>query len=300
MTLAELASIEAWQSTPAERREELARDLASRYGLTFERVAPFRREDLPLASYRGLDGLVRFVLVPGGSFDMGLSDAELAHLAALAEPHRGEPSFEQAWGNLLVTPSRMRPVVRVTVEPCLFSQNTIGDFGLDEWRQQMGEFFVGEGGDVSTLPEDLEVALAAHGLRLPSEAEWEWCARGGRTGEITFKGNVVPDERHYRKISRELDRSEYQDEDRHAAIANDFGLLGFGVHAELCRDRYAVPPTLTPAGPGGFEDRVVRGGAGATYLWQNPGEWQALLTAFRQRAGGLLNCIGVRGVRSVG
>jgi hypothetical protein len=71
------------------------------------------------------------------------------------------------------------------------------------------------------------------------------------------------------------------------------------VHAELCRNRYAVPPDLAPA-VGTYEDRVIRGGAGATYKWQNPGEWQMLLTAFRQRAGtGLLDAVGIRPVRSV-
>lgn len=300
MPIAELATLDAWKATDRPRQEALAKDLAAQHGLTFERLAPFRREDLPLASYVGMDGMFRFVLAPGGTFTMGLSDAELASLSTLAAPHRSEPTFEQAWGNLFHEPSAFRPVLEVTVEPCFFAQNTMGDFGLDEWRTQMGEIFVGEGGNTSTLPEDLEVAFAAHGFRLPTEAEWEWCARGGRTGELTFKGNVVPDETHYRKISRELSRSEDPDEDRHARIANDFGLLGFGVHAELCRNRYAMRPELAPAGPGGFEDRVIRGGAGATYKWQNPGEWQALLTAFRQPAKGLLNSIGVRPVRSIG
>ena len=298
MPLSELATLEAWQSTPPTRREEIARDLAATHELTFERLAPFRRDDLPLASYEGLDGLFRFVLVPGGTFDMGLSDAELAYLEGLAEPHRGEATFDQSWGNLFVEPSPFRPVVRVTVEPCLVAQSAMSDFAIDDWRREWGEIFVGEGGDASTLPEDLEVAFAAHGFRFPDEAEWEWFARGGRTGEITFKGNVVPDRRYRRKTSLEHDQSAERDEARHAHAANDFGLLGFGVVAELCRNRYAVPPDLTPGGPGEFADRVVRGGAGT--MGQNPGEWQALLTAFRHRAGGLLYSIGVRPVRSVG
>jgi formylglycine-generating enzyme required for sulfatase activity len=299
MTISELSTIESWQSTPSARREEIARAIATEHGLEFECVEPFRREDLPLASYRGLDGMFRFVLVPGGAFDMGLSDAERTHLRSLAEPHRGTPTYEAAWADLFREASPWRPVTRVRVEPCLFAQNTMGDFALHDWRREMGEVFVGEGGDTSTLPEDLEVAFAAQGYRLPSEAEWEWCARGGRSGEITYKGNVVPDTKHYLKVSRELGRSEDPDPERHARIGNDFGLVGFGVQAELCQNRFAVPPDLAPA-VGAFEDRVIRGGAGATYPWQNPGEWRMLLTAFRQRAGdGLLHSIGVRPVRSV-
>lgn len=299
MSYDELATIDAWIAAGDLRREAIAAEIGQAHGLELERVEPFRRDDLPLASYRGMDRLFRFVLVPGGTFEMGLSDAELAHLRTLAEPHAGEPTYEAAWAGLFRDRSAMRPTTRVTVAPCLFAQNTMGDFGLDEWRAQMGEAFVGEGGDTSTLPEDIEVAFAAHGFRLPTEEEWEWCARGGRAGEITFKGNVVPDEVHYRKIARELSRSEEADPDRHARIANDFGLVGFGVHAELCGSRYAVPPEGGPTRSKAWEERVIRGGAGATYKWQSPGEWQALLTAHRQPARGLLDSIGVRPVRSV-
>lgn len=299
MNYPELASIQAWIDTPDHRRLEIATTIAKDHALEFERLEPFRREDLPLASYFGLDGLFRFVLVPGGTFFLGLSDEEVRVLEDFAAPHRGEVTFDQAWGNLFEQTSAFRPVRAVTVGACLFAQNTMGDFALDDWRTQMGEALVGEGGDTSKLPEDIEVAFAERGFRLPTEAEWEWCARGGRAGEITFKGNVLPDDKHYRTISRELDRSQDQDKDRHARIANDFGLVGFGVHAELCSDVFSLQPNASSPTTKSWTDRVVRGGASATYKWQNPGEWQQLLTAFRQRAGGLLNAVGIRPVRSV-
>lgn len=298
-TYAELLTLESWIATPDVRRSEIAQAVAKDHGLELETLAPFQRADLPLASYKGLDGLFRFVLVPGGSFSAGLSDAEVSHLEALAKPHRDDANFQLAWGNLFDNPSPMRPVRPVTVGPVLFAQNTMGDFALDDWRTEMGEALVGEGVDVSTLHEDIEVAFAARGFRLPTENEWEWCARGGRQGEVTFKGNVVPDEGYYRTISRELDRSEERDPDRHCRRANDFGLLGFGVHAELCSDAYRERPDSQFLTTKTWADRVIRGGAGATYKWQNPGEWQALLTAHRMRARGLLYAIGIRPVRTV-
>lgn len=296
----ELATIDAWISATDAKRADIAAQVATEHALEFEAIAPFRREDLPLASFRGLDGLFRFVLVPGGSFAMGVSDSERRVLEELAAPHHDEPSYEFAWGNLFGPASPLWPAQQVSVGPLLFAQNTMGDFGLDEWRTQMGEAFVGEGGDTSTLSEDIEVVLAEHGFRLPTETEWEWCARGGREGEITFKGNELPDEAYYRRIARDLDRSQDPDRDRHARIANDFGLVGFGVHAELCSDTYRARREDAMEHSKVWTDRVVRGGAGATYKWQNPGEWQALLTSHRQRCSGLVNSIGIRPVCSVG
>jgi hypothetical protein len=91
-------------------------------------------------------------------------------------------------------------------------------------------------------------------------------------------------------------RSEGPDDgDRHASIANDFGLLGFGGEAELCLDVFPDDEGMA----GLIENRVVKGGAGATFPWQNDTEWQGLLTGHRTRCGGLRYAIGVRLVRDV-
>ncbi len=296
----ELQTLDAWLAASDGRRTDIANEIARDHGLELEQIAPFRRSDLPLASYRGLDRLFRFVLVPGGSFEVGLGDEELATLEAAAEAHTGEPDYEEEWLSLLAAQSPMRPTRRHTVRPILIAQNTVGGFMASSWRQEIGDLFMGEGADVSSLPADLEEGLRQFGYRLPWEAEWEWCARGGRQGELTFKGNAVPDAAYLMEISKELRKSENPDApDRHAGLANDFGLLGFGVDAEVCRDRYR-PDLGGPAESSpDIDSRSVRGSAGATYPWQNPGEWHALLTAYRARCGGLKYAIGVRLVRDV-
>ena len=293
----EIQTVDAWIAATAARRAEIAEEISVEHGLALETVAPFRREDLPLASYRGLHDLFRFVLVPGGTFTMGLGDAELARLHDAARAHDGD---QRGWASLLASPSPMRPVCTRTVGPLLVAQSTIGGFDVGAWREEMGELFLGEGAEVSSLPTDLDAGLAKLGYRLPWEHEWEWCARGGRTGELTFKGNRVPDEAHLRRIREELLQSQGPDEgDRHATLGNDFGLLGFGVDAELCRDRYRSELGGPTASVPEIEERTVRGGAGATYPWQNAGEWHGLLTAFRARCGTLKYALGVRLVRDV-
>ena len=108
----------------------------------------------------------------------------------------------------------------------------------------------------------------ADGWRLPSEAEWEWFARGGTTtafcgGDITetgfeldpvldifgwYGGNVDP----------------MQPQAVGGKAANDFGLYDMhGNVAEWCWDwyeAYAPGPLLDPIGPDSGEFKVIRGG----------------------------------------
>lgn len=299
MSYSELDSIAAWIAAGDARRREIAELVALAHGLELESLAPFRRHDLPLASYRALDGLLRLVLVPGGPIEMGFSDREVAILQAAADAQRREGSLTEAWRALLETASGARGCNRV-VPPLLVAQNAIGGFAVENWRQEIGDLFLGVGGDPRSLPESLDDGLAAFGYRVPWEHEWEWMARGGRSGELSYLGDSVPGEAELHTLRAAALRSEGPDDgDRHGSISNDFGLLGFGVEAELCRDAYADPPLPTPSFTATIEDRVVKGGAGATYPWQNDGEWQGMLTAHRTRCGGLSYAIGLRLVRDV-
>lgn len=147
MSYDELATMEAWIACSAERREVIAKEVARTSGLPLERVAPFRRSDLPLASFWGLDGLMRFVLLPGGEVQLGLSDAEVSALEALTAPHRDEPGYEARWGALSQADHPFRRSRHACVAPLLFAQGSLGEFPPSDWRREIGDLFVGEGGD---------------------------------------------------------------------------------------------------------------------------------------------------------
>lgn len=119
--------------------------------------------------------------------------------------------------------------------------------------------------------------------RLPTEAEWEYAARGGTTGPYYFEGNPVKysDKGFFRKIlgadtsiiasnaiysKNSLGRTVKPGSTRE----NPFGLLNIlGNVAEMCSDwysqdtyaRYPSGPLQNPEGPSTGEEHVVRGGS---------------------------------------
>lgn len=106
----------------------------------------------------------RMVLVPGGTFTMGFTIDDIRSVwQVVTEPNEIARQFE-----------RSRPAHAVSVAPFLLASSLA----------------VGEDEGVSA--KHALAAVASAGLRLPSEAEWEWVAREG--GRVRF--TAVPAKSH--------------------------------------------------------------------------------------------------------
>ena len=105
----------------------------------------------------------------------------------------------------------------------------------------------------------------ADGYRLPTEAEWEYAARGGQTGitdgswEYEYSGSNTADD-----VAWHCDNSDRKTHEVGKKQANALGLYDMsGNEWEWCWDRYGDYPSGTedPAGPDTGLSRVRRGGS---------------------------------------
>jgi formylglycine-generating enzyme required for sulfatase activity len=160
---------------------------------------------------------LRFVELPGGSFEMGLSDARRRALAALLPD---QPKVRAAFDEVAAT---CAPARKVTVRPfrCALAPLTV------DAAKRLGKdaSFMGPN---AMLPPEVAVGLAKRfGARLLTEAEWEFVARDG--GALPWGEG----------LERLLRRSR-------VPITNRWGIAGVSVPAfvaDAWRPTYAGAPT---------------------------------------------------------
>jgi len=194
----------------------------------------------------------QMVLIPAGSFEMG--------------DHFNEGE------------SRELPVHRVTLDGFYMDKTevTVGQFKAfladsgyswgGDW-DQVAKYSPGDDHPMIYVTWGHAVAYAEWaGKRLPSEAEWEYAARGGLQGKrYPWGDEITHDDANYYGTGGK-DTWEHS-----TAAVGSFGVNGYGLYDvagnvwEWCADRYAEDyyassPATNPQGPETGTKRVLRGG----------------------------------------
>jgi formylglycine-generating enzyme required for sulfatase activity len=207
-----------------------------------------------------------FVVVPGGRMTMGMTEEEVAELGDLGEEVAESVEFLAALS---------APAHEVTVEPFLCAETPL---------LERHAALLSIEGDAANSHRVLRQnsweaakAVSAAGLRLLSEAEWEWIARaGGRRSWIC--GDEPPGEWTERVVNGQPDQAR-----------TPFGTSapGWGEWVDDgWHDDYVGAPSDSRAWEPTNRPDTVRGGAFACWPWQGGGEAVLLHAASRERGFG--------------
>ena len=196
---------------------------------------------------------IEMLLIPGGTFTMGCS----------ASNSYGCSSSEN-------------PTHQVTLSKAFYLGKT--EVTQAQWQAKMGSnpsnfrsYSDSPSRPVETVSwNDIAGFNTATGLRLPSEAEWEYAYRGGTTTAYhSMPGypDGTNDDSLLGSIAWFWPAAEWTTHAVAGKAANTFGIYDMSGNVwEWCNDwygstYYTTSPSTDPAGPSSGSDRVVRGGS---------------------------------------
>ncbi|HLP15980.1 MAG TPA: SUMF1/EgtB/PvdO family nonheme iron enzyme [Bacteroidota bacterium] len=183
-----------------------------------------------------------FVVVEGGRFEMGgsgQSDEKPVHLVVIAGFDIGKyPVTQKLWKD-------------VTGEDVPGFKGDLYPVENVSWN------------DAQEFIQQLNELADGFTYRLPTEAEWEYAARGGSSGRgWIYSGSNSPHE-----VSWNLENSRMSSHPVGLKKPNDLGICDMSGNVwEWCQDwysneYYSQSPRSNPWGPGWGTDRVLRGGS---------------------------------------
>jgi formylglycine-generating enzyme required for sulfatase activity len=224
--------------------------------------APFAQQgqSVPTSLTFTVNGVsFRMVYVQGGTFRMGSNDSEAeddeqpVHSVTLSDYYIGETEVtQQLWRAVMgsnpsyFTGDSQRPVEQVSWEDC------------------------------QTFIRKLN-ALTGKKFRLPTEAEWEYAARGGNKSRgYKYCGSNILSEVAWDAVNSYDKGSSHPDYGTHPVKqkrSNELGLYDMSGNVwEWCQDwydsdYYSQSPSYNPTGPGSGAARVNRGGSWCGSAW---------------------------------
>ena len=221
-----------------------------------------------------------YVWIPPGTFSMGCVPGD-GDCDVIEEPRHRVTITKGFWmGRTEVTvraykrfarktKRKMPPEPRVTA----FNSLSLGAKSIAD-RFESGPGKKEDRPIVNVTWEEAQAFCYLSGGRLPTEAEWEYAARGGKDGLVYPWGDTLTHE--YANYGGAVGSDQW----RYTAPVASFPATGFGLHDvignvwEWCADwvdgnYYLKSPETDPTGPASGEERVARGGSwgfGPRYL----------------------------------
>ncbi len=244
--------------TPSAATEHSVRPsgAGARLGLEFEAVGgEWAADGLPKRIQHKATGIV-LVLIPAGEFTMGSPPSEAARGDDETQHRRviGKPFYI---GATEVTQAQWQKVMGNNPSIDLGPNNPVERVSWDDCQE-----FLRKGGG---------------GLRLPSEAEWEYSCRAGTTGPFSFGANITPEQVNYNSNYPYANGGYISDDDKwrlerlyrgHTVPAKSLPANAWGLYEmhgnvrEWCQDVDGIyPGTGTEEPTGGAGARVHRGGS---------------------------------------